>query len=880
MPLTPGTSLGRYRILALLGAGGMGEVYRAADTRLLRDVAIKVLPEAVANSPDRVRRFQQETLATAALSHPHVIAVYDAGVEGRIPYVVFELLDGRDLRQVMRAGSLTPRKALDYAAGIASGLAAVHEKGIVHRDLKPENVFVTRDGRVKILDFGIARLIDEAKAIADQATLTAPGTMLGTAGYMSPEQVRGDAIDHRSDIFAFGAVLYEMLTGRRAFKRETAPETLSAILQDDPPMWTGDGTALLTRLMRLARRCVEKEPAARFQSARDLMIVLSDEASDTSLGPALAPRTSRIRSAIAGILAGLACLALGAVGATMWRGRPTPPTATTRGAPTTAKLWLPPGEQWAAVPSGVPRLSRDGRRVAAVLDRHGVERIHVLDMDTGAWREVPGTERSRLGFFSPDGSQLAFVRDGALMRAGIDGGAATKICDCGDAVRGGDWAEDGRLILGMLRMGLTVVPSTGGTPTPATILNSAAGEVDHRYPVLLPDGKSVLFTVTDAQTDAIGVGAATIGSPTHTIVVPGGRNPLFIAGHLIYTNEANELRAARFDPTTLRTTSPSLALPERPTGGERTGDVAFRASSDSVIYVPYVRRLRHLELVDRRGARRRLPLAPLAVAAFSVSPNGERIGLSVADRQDIDIWLYDITADSLVQLTTDRNSRYPSWIDNQRLMFQRRGSTSKIVALALDAAGRPAGETQTLVGVDSLPMFADGDTLVYGEVSGDNVDLFRAPLSGLSKGQPLLERPRNQYGALPSADRSWLAYVSDELARGAFDVFLSPYGPTLRPRRLIPGATGVRWSRTSNELFFIRDGKLFAVRIGADGSFVDEPALIADAVVASDPGLPPYDTRPDGRLLIAVDEPLPADAQTPVLVLNWATRLREAEARK
>jgi eukaryotic-like serine/threonine-protein kinase len=256
----------------------MGEVYRAADTRLHRDVAIKVLPQAVADSPDRIRRFQQEMLATAALSHPHVIAVYDAGVEGSSPYVVFELLDGRDLRETMKAGAVPPRKALEYAAGIASGLSVVHDKGIVHRDLKPENVFVTRDGGVKILDFGIARLTDDAPAIGDHATATVPGTMIGTAGYMSPEQVRGEAVDHRSDIFAFGAVLYEMLTGRSLFRRGTVPETLAAILQDDPPAWVGDGSMLSARLMRLARRCLEKAPDARFQSARDVTIVLGDDA--------------------------------------------------------------------------------------------------------------------------------------------------------------------------------------------------------------------------------------------------------------------------------------------------------------------------------------------------------------------------------------------------------------------------------------------------------------------------------------------------------------------------------------------------------------------------------------------------------------------------
>ena len=748
----------------------------------------------------------------------------------------------------------------------------------MHRDLKPENVFVTRDGGVKILDFGIARLTDDAPAIGDHATATAPGTMIGTAGYMSPEQVRGEAVDHRSDIFAFGAVLYEMLTGRNLFRRGTVPETLAAILQDDPPAWVGDGSMLSARLMRLARRCLEKAPDARFQSARDVTIVLGDEAVEMSAGPAVRPKTPRMRTASAALLLGLACLALGAAGATLWRRAP----AANGAAPLTAKLWLPPGAQWANAALGVPRISPDGRRVAAVLIREGVERIHVLDLDTGAWREVPGTERSRLGFFSPDGSQIAFVRDNALMRIGIDGGAATKVCDCGNALRGGDWADDGRMVLGTVRTGLTIVPSTGGTPMPATVLNTAAGELDHRYPVLLPDGKSVLFSVSDNQTRAIGVGAARIGSATHAIVVPGGRNPHFVAGHLIYTNEADEVHAVRFDPATLTVTSPPLALPERPSGGERTSDVAFRASAtDAILYVPAITRLRHLELVDHRGTRRRLPLAPLAMAGgFSVSPDGARVVLSVLSRPElIDLWLYDIARDSLVQLTTDGNSRFPYWIDDHRVMFQRRGAVSQVVALAVDAAGRPAGDVRPLVGVDSLPMFADGNTIVYGEVRGDNLDLFRAPSSGPSKGQPLLERPQRQFAAL-SADRAWIAYASDELSRGNFDMFLAAYQPPLSPRRLIPDARGVRWSRTTNEVFFVRGHNLFAVKIGANGSLVGEPAPITDIVGESDPGLPPYDTMPDGRLLVGVDEPLPADALAPVLVVNWGARLRSGETRK
>jgi len=879
MPLEPGSRLGRYEVQALLGAGGMGEVYRARDSQLRRDVAIKVLRELADAPPQRARRFEQEALATASLNHPHVVAVYDAGSDGATSYVVTELLDGSDLRHVLSAGPLRPRKALEYATQIASGLAAIHEKGIVHRDLKPENVFVTRDERVKILDLGLARLVEEAVAPDEATAATAPGAILGTAGYMSPEQIRGEVVDQRSDIFAFGAVLFELVAGRRAFSRDTAPETLAAILQADPPAWDGDGTALSVRLMRLARRCLEKAPLARFQSARDLMIVLGSEAEEVSGDAVPGPPSSRARVSAAAIGAGLACLALGALAATLLR-EPTRSTSAAVSAPTTIKLWLPPGEAWAEDWAGTPILSRDGRRVAAVMVRGGIRRIHLLELETGQWRDVPGTEQASLGFFSPDGTRVAFVRDNALLHIGVDGTGAVKLCDCGSQVRGGDWAADGRIVLARIGQGLALVPSSGGALV--TLTTPTAGEADHRYPVWLPGDDGLLFTVQDERARGLGVGAFRIGAATHSVVVPGARSPAFVEGHLVYTNDADELHGVRFDPVALAATSSPFALNERPGSGARTGDMALRASGADVVYVPRVRRLRRFDLVDRRGGRERLRLQPIAVSDFSVSPNGERVAIgSLTPPQTTDIWVFDIAADTLLQLTTDGNSQYVHWIDDRRLMFQQRGVVSPTLALALDDAGRPAGPARTLVGSDSTPMFADGDHFVYAaRVRGEaNTELRRAPFDGASDGEALLERPRQQLGAELSADRRWIAYVSDELGDGSFDLFVARYTLPLRPRRLIPGATGPRWSRTSAELFFVRGDSIFAASLTADGSLAGEPTRVMAGVGPSQPGLPPYDTMPDGRLLVAVPEPLPADAQSPLLVLDWAARLRAAAAR-
>src|SRR5690242_18427242 len=287
MPLIPGTKLGPYEILAPIGAGGMGEVYRARDTRLGRDVALKILPESFAREADRLHRFEQEARAVAALNHPNILAVFDIGESNGSPYLVSELLDGETLRVVLDRGAIPPRRAIDYAVQIAQGLAAAHEKGIVHRDLKPENIFVTRDARIKILDFGLAKLAQKVGAAADGVTLTsshtAAGVVMGTASYMAPEQVRGDAADARTDIFAFGALLYEMLSGKRAFRRETTAETMTAVLKEDPPELSDPGHGVSPALDRIVRRCLEKNPEQRFQSAKDLSFALSAlSGSDTS----------------------------------------------------------------------------------------------------------------------------------------------------------------------------------------------------------------------------------------------------------------------------------------------------------------------------------------------------------------------------------------------------------------------------------------------------------------------------------------------------------------------------------------------------------------------------------------------------------------------
>ena len=453
--LPSGTKLGRYEIRSLLGAGGMGEVYRARDVRLNRDVAVKVLPAAYSADADRLRRFEQEAQAARALNHPNILAVHDVGAHEGAPYVVSELLEGETLRDMVSTGPLPPRKAINYATMIAHGLAAAHEKGIIHRDLKPENVFITKDDRVKILDFGLAKLIQPGGnnvVQTDVATLkaqTSAGTVMGTAGYMSPEQVRGQTVDLRSDIFSFGAVLYEALSGRRAFHGDSAVESLNAILKEEPPDLNETNTKINPQLEKIVRRCLEKKPERRFHSAHDLSFALEalTSSSDSSLKtePLVTPaatlkassffRSSRLAWIVAGLLA---LLTIGMA----WMYFTRQPKVETRA----IKLLILPPAKTFLMAGQPPLISPDGKVLGFVaMDDSGRSLLYVRPLNSILARPLEGSDGAYLPFWSPDSRSLGFFARGKLKRIDISGGQPTTLADAINA-RGGAWNRDGVII--------------------------------------------------------------------------------------------------------------------------------------------------------------------------------------------------------------------------------------------------------------------------------------------------------------------------------------------------------------------------------------------------------------------------------------------------
>jgi serine/threonine protein kinase len=492
MALTSGTKVGPYEILAPAGAGGMGEVYRARDARLNRDVAIKVLPAAFTCDPERLRRFQQEAQAVAALNHPNILAIHDFGEHDGSPYIVTEFLEGETLRQRLGPGPLAVRKASEFAEQIARGLAAAHDKGIVHRDLKPENIFVTRDGRVKILDFGLAKLTrPEGTVSSDAATLasqTEPGVVLGTVGYMSPEQVKGQNADRRSDLFNFGAILYEMLSGKRAFQKATSAETMTAILNEEPPALSPVTPTISLGLQRIVQRCLEKDPEQRFQSASDLAFALGpiSESSSSSTVPIEAAR----RWAWWPWLRVVAEVGLLGIALTISLTRH---TSEGPGTQLQAAILPPPGDGYWASITQPAAISPDGKFLAVIAMRNGHTQLWLRRLDATEMQSIAGSESAANPFWSPDSRYIAFFVPGKLKKVDISGGTVSDICPAGTFGMGGAWSPRGIIVFATFAAGLKRVPDSGGTPEPIAGVELSSDALGQQWPAFLPDGKHFLY---------------------------------------------------------------------------------------------------------------------------------------------------------------------------------------------------------------------------------------------------------------------------------------------------------------------------------------------------------------------------------------------------
>jgi serine/threonine protein kinase/Tol biopolymer transport system component len=734
MPVAAGTRLNHYEIIAPLGAGGMGEVYRARDTRLDREVAIKVLPSGFATDVDRLRRFEQEARATSALNHPNILTVYDIGTAstelGGAPFIVMELLEGEELRARLNDGALPVRTALEYAQQIAAGLAAAHEKGITHRDLKPENLFVTTDGRVKILDFGLAKLrpprnVSAGSDVATQKQLTNPGTVMGTVAYMSPEQVRGEEVDHRSDLFSFGLILFEMLRGERAFQRETMAETMAAILKDEMPALSETNTKISPQLERLVRRCLEKKPERRFQSASDLTFALETLLTPSDSRPAPQPMSepmsqpiSQLEAAVAlprasrgkwlvilGVLCGLLTIAITAfLLGRSWSGSSAPAAV--------RRVTIPLATPWALgkfCPLGVGRtaiaLSPDGSLLVYAGEQNGKSQLFVRPLDSFEARPIPGTEGAYAPFFSPDGRSLAFFAANTLQKVSLEGGQPVTLCEARNA-HGGAWGPDDTIIFADAEGGkLLRISASGGEPRQAISKDGLAATIwGFSNPRFLPDGDTVLVTLWQSPNpDNYKIAAFSLKSGKLHVVVEGGVNAHYLSiGHLVYARSAT-LIAAPFDVRTAKVTGPGITLVEN-VRSEEWGSVQYALALDgTLVYVAGGPAwFSKLVWADRSGGAAPIAAPARAYQNFSLSPDGQRVALEISEATS-DIYLYEFARGGLLRFTNDGNKGYPRWTPDGKAVTFSRYTTSglDVISKSIDSGSeiklisRETGDVQS-----------------------------------------------------------------------------------------------------------------------------------------------------------------------------------------
>ncbi len=889
MPLPADAKLGPYEIVAALGAGGMGEVYRARDTRLQRDVAIKVLPAAFTSDLERLRRFEQEALATASLNHPNILAVFDVGTatDGTV-FVVSELLEGATLRDALTRSALPLRKVLDYALQIARGLAAAHDKGIVHRDLKPENLFVTRDEHVKILDFGLAKVTAVASSQVGQTALnTMPpqsqaGVVLGTIGYMSPEQVRGLTVDSRSDIFSFGCVLYEMLAGRRAFGGATSADTMSAILNQQPPDITPTPDRMTPpALARIVERCLEKEPAARFQSTSDLAFAVAALSTTTAtsvqpivetvLGAGRATSRTRERLFAAGTV-GLLLLSLSLAGLLLLR-----PHETTSAMRFELPLPETPSESGA---SATLALSPDGRSIAIA----GEGKYHRLKMwvralDAASARALDGTEGARNPFWSPDGRFIAFFSRTQLKKIELTTGRVQTICDASGVRTGGDWNRDGAIVFSTDRKAqIRRVSANGGSPVDVTALTDL--RLEAYRPHFLQDGRRFLFQGPQ------GVYVGSLDSTATRLLAPALEAQYAPPDHLLMVEENGTIAAVHFDPERVELSGEHVAVAEAGSAYNGQNLTNFSVTPGGLIaFQPAVVRSTTLVWRDRGGRQIATLLGPSGWRNPQLSPDGSHLAVSDTDERTVAAaWTIDLARGIKTRLSAG-GGFMPLWASADSVIFSR--STGRIIGVPRELARRAAsgdGDEQLLTDIGSGGLDSVSPDRRFGVSSrmgpAANRDIYLVPLTGEGKALPLLQTRANETQGQISPDGRWIAYTSDE--SGESEIYAQRFpGGGGKIRLSTTGGMQSRWRRDGRELFYLQpDGALMSVLVTLAADIkADGPAtLFAGRIAYGGPGLgtrAEYDVTADGRRFI-VNQIAEGEAPPPITVIvNWTALLKK-----
>ena len=902
MTLLPGTRLGRYELRLLIGTGGMGEVYRARDEKLSRDVAIKVLPSDLSTSPDRLHRFELEAQTTGALSHPNILAVYDIGMHNSAPYIVSELLEGETLREVLKDRSLGVRKAIDYAIQLARGLTAAHDTGIVHRDLKPDNIFITNDDRLKILDFGLAKLVETNDAevqtdIATRKVFTDPGTVMGTVGYMSPEQVRGDAMDHRSDIFSFGAILYEMLTGKRAFRRDTSAETMTAILKEEPPELSVTNTTISLSVERIVRRCLEKHPARRFQTANDLAFALEALATTSSpnhfqtssLAPTEITQATRVsfqnRERLPWIAAGVLLLLL--IGLALFTFTRSRRSGTETSRVVRYEIYAPDKTALNLIRWPSIALSPDGSSVVLVGLANGIHRLYVRNRNETTIKPISGTEGASMPAFSPDGKWIAFLADRTLKKAALDGQVMSVVKV--DDARGLAWASDDSLIYTPdAAEGLFQISADGGQPKRITKPDPARNERSHRWLDVLPGGKAAVFTVGTLNSpdsyEKSNIDAINFATGERHVVVQGASMARYAStGHLIFARGVS-LYAIGFDPETFATHGKAQLILQGVAGDETTGVVHFTIANDGTLaYVPGSpgANMRRIVWVDRTGKVEPLSLEPAQYNDVRTSPDASRAAVVVGSSGAGDVWVYELARATSTRLTFNGRNATPIWsIDGKSIYYVEMDPSAAGKSVIMRKAADGSREAESLISLDGTAyiksLTTDGLSGVFDyQQTASHGGIVIAKLEQGATPSELVNTPFAEYAAALAPDGRWLAYQSNESDRSEIYV-RDMSGSGARWKISTEGGEEPRWSHDGRELFY-RNGNLFMrVTISTTPTFqASKPTNLFGGIfdLRTNTGIT-YDVDPKGARFLMIRPAEESTAPSVMVVLNWFDELR------
>jgi len=894
----PGTTLAHYEILALLGRGGMGEVHRARDTKLGREVALKLLPPDFAADPERLARFRREAKVLASLHHPNIAGIFGLEeADGRV-FLAMELAEGADLSQRIARGPIPEEEALDIARQLAAGLEEAHEKGVVHRDLKPANIKLGTDGKVKILDFGLARAFAgetaEEELLENSPTITATmsrgGVILGTAAYMSPEQARGRKVDRRADIWAFGAVLFEMLSGTRLFEGETISDTLAAVLRADIE-WDRLPEDVSPGMRRLLERCLERDPLRRLRDIGEARVFLENGAQDSSLLAssvgalplAAAEFEGTGRSGRAGwtlaLVMALAAIVLG----TLLFTRPSAPTLTrtTLGLTEEEAIGLANRAAFSSV-----RISPDGTSVVFVGGHPGA--IYIRAIDSFDTRKLVDTEGAMMPVFSPDGRWIAFFAKSKLWKVAVSGGAPIEIYDLASdtgTVRGLAWGNGELYFPRAMGGGLLAVSENGGEARSISTLDDARGDTSHRWPYVLPGGRHLLMTIKTASIasfDDASIGLLSLESGELTVLLQGGSSPRYApTGYLVYGRHS-QLFAVPFDLKTLSVEGTPTPVLDEVYTSDVTGSAQYALDPQGdLVYVPTVSDFWDFKLfwLGRSGDTAALEVDQPRGYDAALSPDGTRFAAAVAAAND-KIWVYDLQRNTTSRLTnTPGNDRDPVWSpDGTRVSFQNDRSGSRDLYLIAVDGGGPAEKLLTSASDDFPTDWSpDGERLIFTRVKTDgDIDIWELTMNGDREARPYIQSPHREYGAVFSPDGGWVAYVSD--SSGEPNVYVRPYPGPGNPMRIsISGGDFPFWSRDGHTLFYAITDRLMAVSVDRSGGF--RAGKPKEFMAVAEPFMDHLSPAPDGQRFLTTKTNLDAKQDQIRVLFDWAETLREFSPR-